>query len=98
MKKIFLTGASSGIGLATAQELLQRGHEVWGTSRNLERLHQHKHFLPVQLDLCNSREIDAAFIQSLREAGHFDVVINNAGSGHFGPAEFLSVADIAPQF
>src|SRR6266700_1377824 len=98
MKKILLTGASSGIGLATAQELLQRGHEVWGTSRNVERLPQHKHFHPVRLDLCNSKEIDAAFIQSLREAGHFDVVINNAGSGHFGAAEFLPAADITQQF
>ena len=98
MKKIFLTGASSGIGLATAQELLERGHEVWGTSRNVERLPQHRHFHPVRLDLCNSREIDAAFIQSVREAGHFDVVINNAGSGHFGAAEMLPVADITQQF
>jgi NADP-dependent 3-hydroxy acid dehydrogenase YdfG len=98
VKRIFLTGASSGIGLATAQELLKRGHEVWGTSRNLERLPEHKYFHPVQLDLCNSREIDAAFMQSLCQAGHFDVVINNAGSGHFGAAEFLPAADITQQF
>jgi short-subunit dehydrogenase len=98
VKRIFLTGASSGIGLATAQELLKRGHEVWGTSRNLERLPEHRYFHPVQLDLCNSREIDAAFMQSLCQAGHFDVVINNAGSGHFGAAEFLPAADITQQF
>ena len=98
MKRIFLTGASSGIGFATAQELLQRGHEVWGTSRKPERLPRHKHFHPVQLDLCNSGEVEAAFIQSLREAGHFEVVINNAGSGHFGAAEMLAVADITQQF
>ena len=98
MKRIFLTGASSGIGLATARELLKRGHEVWGTSRNLERLPEDKYFHPVQLDLCNSREIDAAFRQSLFQAGHFDVVINNAGSGHFGATEFLPAADITQQF
>jgi short-subunit dehydrogenase len=98
VKRIFLTGASSGIGLATAQELLARGHEVWGTSRHLERLPQHKYFHPLQLDLCNSGEVDATFMQSLREAGRFDVVINNAGSGHFGAAESLPVADISEQF
>ncbi|MDQ3414805.1 MAG: SDR family NAD(P)-dependent oxidoreductase, partial [Verrucomicrobiota bacterium] len=36
MKRIFLTGASSGIGLAIARALIQNGHEVWGTSRRTE--------------------------------------------------------------
>jgi short-subunit dehydrogenase len=98
MKHVFLTGASSGIGLATMQALLDRGHEVWGTSRKIERLPQHRHFHPVQLDLRKSHEIDGAFMNSLREAGHFDVVINNAGSGHFGAAEFLPITDITEQF
>src|SRR6266404_6423361 len=98
MKHVFLTGASSGIGLAMAQALVARGYEVWGTSRSLDRLPQDKRFHPVQLDLRKSSEIDGAFMLALREAGHFDVVINNAGSGHFGPAEFLLNAEIADQF
>ena len=40
--KVFLTGASSGIGLATASLLTQRGHQVWGTSRDLTRLPQNR--------------------------------------------------------
>ena len=91
MKRAFLTGASSGIGLATAQALLAAGHEVWGTSRDLDRLPQLKHFHRVQLDLRHNSEIDGAFVNALSEAGHFDVVINNAGSGHFGAAEFLAI-------
>ncbi len=98
MKRAFLTGASSGIGLATAQALLAAGHEVWGTSRDLDRLPQLKHFHRVQLDLRHNSEIDGAFVNALSEAGHFDVVINNAGSGHFGAAEFLATTDIAEQF
>src|SRR5260370_23477322 len=42
--------------------------------------------------------MNEAFESALSEAGHFDVVINNAGSGHFGPAEHLSDAEIKRQF
>jgi short-subunit dehydrogenase len=98
LKRVFLTGASSGIGSATAQALLAEGHEVWGTSRNPERLPFHPHFHAVRLDLEEDSEVEGAFTRALAEAEHFDVVINNAGSGHFGPAELLSPAEITAQF
>jgi short-subunit dehydrogenase len=53
---------------------------------------------PLRLDLADSNSIEEAFKSALSEAGHFDVVINNAGSGHFGPAEHLSDAEIQKQF
>jgi len=98
MKKIFLTGASSGIGRAIAEMLVGQGHEVWGTSRNLERIPKMPRLYPVHLDLSDPRFVEKAFNAALAEAGHFDVLINNAGSGHFGPAENLSEKEIASQF
>src|SRR6266446_5677731 len=98
MKKIFLTGASSGIGKAIAMALTEQGHEVWGTSRDASRLSNISRLHPVRLDLSDSRSIGDAFNAALAEADHFDVVINNAGSGHFGPAENLSAESIANQF
>src|SRR5438477_10306231 len=98
VKRVFLTGASSGIGLAIAKLLVAQGHEVWGTSRNLERLPKVPQFHPVRLDLGEPRSVDEAFNGALTKAGHFDVLINNAGSGHFGPAANLSEQEIASQF
>lgn len=98
MKKVFLTGASSGIGRAVADVLAAHGHQVWGTSRNLERIPKLPRWHPVRLDLVDRHSVEAAFNFALTEAGYFDVLINNAGAGHFGPAEFLPMGTIASQF
>ena len=98
MKRIFLTGASAGIGLATAKMLIESGHEVWGTSRERNRLPALPRLHSVQLDLTDPASVKSAFESALAEAGHFDVLINNAGSGHFGPAELVSQEVIKNQF
>ena len=98
VKKIFLTGASSGIGKAIAKAATEKGHEVWGTSRDISRIPSLRRLHCVQLDLSNPDSIDGAFNTALAEAGNFNVLINNAGSGHFGPAENLSEKEIASQF
>lgn len=98
MKRIFLTGASSGIGLAIAKALVARGDEVWGTSRDPARIPAMSRLHPVRLDLSDPNSINDAFGRAVVEAGHFDVLINNAGSGHFGPAENLSEKEIVTQF
>jgi NAD(P)-dependent dehydrogenase (short-subunit alcohol dehydrogenase family) len=98
MKKVFLTGASSGIGLAIARLLTARGDEVWGTSREPGRVPQLPRLHGVRLDLSDPNAIEHGFNTALSEAGYFDVVINNAGSGHFGAAENLSDAEISSQF
>jgi NAD(P)-dependent dehydrogenase (short-subunit alcohol dehydrogenase family) len=98
MKRVFLTGASSGIGLAIAKLLVAEGHEVWGTSRNLQRIPRMPQLHPVRLDLGDPRSIDQAFNAALAEASHFDVLINNAGAGHFDPAELVPMERITSQF
>jgi NAD(P)-dependent dehydrogenase (short-subunit alcohol dehydrogenase family) len=98
MKRVFLTGASSGIGRAIAHALLARGDEVWGTSRNLERIPKMPRCHPVRLDLTDRLSIEQAFNAALAEASYFDVLINNAGAGHFDPAELIPMETIASQF
>jgi NAD(P)-dependent dehydrogenase (short-subunit alcohol dehydrogenase family) len=98
MKRVFLTGASSGIGRAIAHALVARGDEVWGTSRNLERIPKLPRLHAVRLDLADRLSIEEAFNFALAEAGYFNVLINNAGAGHFGPAELLPMETVASQF
>lgn len=80
----FVTGASTGLGLAFTAMLLREGVEVWGTARDPGRLTARAGFHPVRLDLVDGERAEAAFREAERSAGGFDLVINNAGYGVFG--------------
>lgn len=96
--KIFLTGASSGIGAATAAHLVALGHEVWGTSRDPGRIPPIAGLHAVRMDLEDRGAVREAWSKAVAEAGSIDVLINNAGSGHFGPAELLDAETLERQF
>src|ERR1700690_3284283 len=97
VKRVRITGARAGFGLLTARALCARGHEVWGTSRHPRNLPALEHFHAVQLDLNDPISIEQGFALALAEAGHFDVLINNAGAGVFGPLEGFSDEEFAAQ-
>ena len=100
-KRVFLTGASAGIGLAIARSLAGNGCEVWGTARNTARLpNDLPGFHPVALDLNgDDPALEAAFAGALREAGgRFDVIVNNAGGAWFGPGAEMPPEELRGQF
>jgi NAD(P)-dependent dehydrogenase (short-subunit alcohol dehydrogenase family) len=91
VKTVLVTGASSGIGLATARLLADHGYRVLGTSRDPGRIADP---LPgvdyLALDLGDRDSIRAC----AEAAGAVDVLVNNAGESQSGPLEELPLAAI----
>lgn len=80
----FVTGASTGLGLAFTEMLLAEGVQVWGTSRDPRRLPVRENLHSVALELGDWAAAEKTFLEASRAAGGFDLVINNAGFGAFG--------------
>jgi short-subunit dehydrogenase len=92
-----VTGASSGIGKATAAALAARGYRVLGTSRRPDALGAGQRADGVQylpLDLADDASIEAL----AAAAGPVDVLVNNAGESQSGPFEELPVAALRRLF
>lgn len=94
MKRIWLTGASSGIGAALARALLAQGHQLALTARNPANLNQIAAEFPNQVlvlpaDLTIVEQIQAATAQIEQHWGALDMVILNAGT-----CEHIDVAQL----
>jgi len=87
--RALVTGASRGLGRAFVSLLLSEGVEVWGTARDPAGLGPWSgpgRFHPVRLDLHDGPAAERAFSEAADAAGGaFDLVIQNAGYGLFGP-------------
>lgn len=79
-KVALVTGASSGIGLATAARLAKDGFVVYGTSRRGAQAGKQT-FEMVALDVTRDASIEAAVGEIMRRAGRIDLLVNNAGFG-----------------
>jgi len=75
-----VTGASSGIGEATAERLAKAGYSVYGTSRRGGTAGS-RSFEMLPLDVTSDESVDAAVSEVIRRAGRIDLLVNNAGFG-----------------
>jgi NAD(P)-dependent dehydrogenase (short-subunit alcohol dehydrogenase family) len=98
----FITGASKGFGREFAIAALERGDQVAATARHTAALNDlaaryGDRLLPLRLDVTDRAADFNAVGQAYDHFGRLDIVVNNAGYGHFGAFEELSEADLRNQ-
>ncbi|HFU3985238.1 TPA: oxidoreductase [Streptococcus suis] len=99
-KVILVTGASSGMGKMSAQDLIKAGHIVYCVARSVDKMQDLAqlggHVL--KMDVTSEADIEAVVKQIIDEQGRIDVLWNNAGYGLYGPVEELSMEKVQQQF
>jgi NAD(P)-dependent dehydrogenase (short-subunit alcohol dehydrogenase family) len=98
----FITGASKGFGREWAEAALDRGDNVAATARDVTRLaplaeRYGDAVLPRTLDVTDRGRVFEAVAQAAAHFGSLDIVVNNAGYGHFGMVEEVTEAEIRAQ-
>ncbi|WP_433260105.1 oxidoreductase [Actinosynnema sp. CS-041913] len=99
-KVCLVTGASSGIGHATALELLRAGHTVYGAARRVRKMDSIRaaggHVL--EMDVTDEEAVERAVDTVVGEQQRIDVLVNNAGIGLHGAIEDVPLAQARHQF
>ena len=98
-KVILITGASSGIGFDSAQELARQGHKVYAAARRTELMEPLKHngVVTMRMDVTNSQSMADGVKAVLDAEGRIDVLVNNAGYGYFGAVENVTMEEARRQ-
>lgn len=98
-KIVLVTGASAGIGKATAIYLAQNGYHVYGAARRVEKMQGLKSqgINPIALDVTNDESMVACVNQIYNEAGSIDVLVNCAGLGSYGALEDVPMQEAKNQ-
>lgn len=97
---VLITGASSGIGEATARKLLDEGYLVYAAARRVERMRdlEAAGAVALKMDVASEDDIVAGMERINEEHGGVDILINNAGFGLYGAVEDTPLGEARYQF
>lgn len=100
MKTAFVTGASAGIGAATAKQLLKDGYKVYAGARRIDQMAELAAMGArlLRLDLTDDGSIVSCMATIRSEARRLDVLINSAAYGLYGPLEDIPLTEARRQF
>ncbi|OZV69923.1 SDR family oxidoreductase [Winogradskyella aurantia] len=96
-KVVLITGGSSGIGKSVGEYLVDKGFQVYGTSREPNKYPDSK-FPLLTLDVTKPETISHCISEMLERTTRIDVLINNAGAGITGPIEEIPDQEIKRNF
>jgi NAD(P)-dependent dehydrogenase (short-subunit alcohol dehydrogenase family) len=99
-KIALVTGASSGIGEATALKLQSLGYTVYGAARRVDRMAQlaERGVRVFSMDVTDDASMEAGIERIISESGRIDVLVNNAGYGSYGALEDVPLDEARAQF
>ena len=99
-KTALVTGASSGIGAATAATLHRLGYTAYGAARRLDRLRElaDQGIRPLAMDVTDEESMLAGVQRIIDDTGRIDVLVNNAGYGSYGALEDVPLEEGRRQF
>jgi NAD(P)-dependent dehydrogenase (short-subunit alcohol dehydrogenase family) len=100
MKTAFVTGASSGIGAAIAEQLIRDGYRVFAGARRVDRMAQlaADGAVLLSLDVTDDASMVDAIDAIKADGGRLDVLVNNAGYGSYGALEDVPIEEGRRQF
>lgn len=97
-KVVIITGVSSGIGRATAEQFAQRGCRVFGTVRNIAKVQEIPGVTLIEMDIRDEASIQRGIQTIIDQAKHIDVLVNSAGVTLLGAMEETSIAEAQALF
>lgn len=99
-KIVLITGASSGIGKATAIRLKNRGFTVYACARRADRMKdlQKQGISIIKMDVTQDKSMVNGVASIIKKDGRIDILVNNAGYGSFGALEDVPLSEGKYQF